>query len=222
MEFFSSSSSPVDGSLTLASAYFILVATEHFSLCNLTFSPFYSFIIDNCRLSIWFIYVPYQFLPLVVAMGTAEAAAAAPPTNGDPGSTCVAWRRRGCWWLRRPSPRVPYAVFPSLHLSHSARENPQSACTRHQQQATLHHWWVTQCSNAYRTFCVQIFIIFRLGLYNMSDLSNSWQGFSRWFHKLCAVIAGLLTRVSCVLLNVSLYWYVDKNHKWGACSVNSG
>lgn len=143
MEIFSSSSSPVDGSLTLASAYFILVATEHFSLCNLTFSPFYSFIIDNYRLYIWFIYVPYQFLPLVVAMGTAEAAAAAPPTNGDPGSTCVAWRRRGRWWLGRPSPRVPYAVFPSLHLSHSARENPQSACTRHQQQATLHHWWVS-------------------------------------------------------------------------------
>lgn len=63
----------------------------------------------------------------------------------------------------------------------------------------------SQCSNAYSTFCVQMFIIFRLGLYNMSDLSNSWQGFSRWFHKLCAVIAGLLTRVSCVLLNVNLY-----------------
>lgn len=31
------------------------------------------------------------------------------------------------------------------------------------------------------------------------------RGFSRWFHKLCAVIAGLLTRVSCVLINVNLY-----------------
>lgn len=61
-------------------------------------------------------------LSLVVAMGTAEAAAAAASTDGDPGSAHDTWRQRRCGWQRSwgPSPPVPYTVIPSFHLSHTA------------------------------------------------------------------------------------------------------
>lgn len=56
-------------------------------------------------------------------MGTAEAAAAATPADGDPGSAHVEERQRR-WGCRRrvgrPSAPVTYAVLAGLHLPHSS------------------------------------------------------------------------------------------------------
>lgn len=65
------------------------------------------------------LYLPHS--PAVVAMGTAEAAAAAAPTDGDSGGADVTWRRRrGRQRAGGPPAPVPYSVLPGLHLSDSA------------------------------------------------------------------------------------------------------
>lgn len=106
------------------------------------FKGFANYPLIVCHL-VW----PPNFVPAVVAMGTAEAAAAAAPADGDPGRAHaeVQWRRRRQRREQRrrspgrPPASVPDAVVAGLHLPHSAREAAEPGSTGEQQQAALHH-----------------------------------------------------------------------------------
>lgn len=78
----------------------------------------------------------------VVALWTAEAAAADASADGNPGCACVPRRRAGlrAW---RSSGVVSYTLVASLHLAHSTWEHPEPDAAGRCQQTPLHYRWVT-------------------------------------------------------------------------------